>query len=233
MPIPPAIRTTALSRRRAASVKVPNGPSATTRVPGRISAIRLVKSPSALTVIRRESPRGASEIENGCDAHQRPRARNRHRKNWPAQAWRRWSPPGDPQRDDAGALVHHVGHAQPVAERVHHRRDDAKGDQQQQGRDVESAPVVGGDAVEHHRRHLARQRDPVQEGVAPDRQHDMAEHEVEAGVAVPPVPDRQPVEVDELLESGQPREQQAAHRSAERRATARRRARSRSRNQEP
>ena len=90
IPIPPAIRTT-FSRRRAASVKTPNGPSASTLVPGRTSARRAEKSPSAFAVIRSDRPSGAAESENGCEAHQRRRSRKRQRKNWPARAFSRSS----------------------------------------------------------------------------------------------------------------------------------------------
>ena len=64
MPMPPAIRT-ALSDRRRSFVKTPNGPSASTRVPGWISAMRAVWSPSPFTVIRSEPPPGAADSENG------------------------------------------------------------------------------------------------------------------------------------------------------------------------
>src|SRR2546423_573246 len=60
IPIPPATRAT-LGRRRTASVKTPNGPSATTRVPGRIVPTRWLKSPRSFTVMRRESSVGAAE----------------------------------------------------------------------------------------------------------------------------------------------------------------------------
>ena len=69
MPIPPAI-SSALPRRRAASVKRPKGPSATTRVPTGIVPMRAVWSPAALTLIRSERPSGAAESENGCAVHQ-------------------------------------------------------------------------------------------------------------------------------------------------------------------
>jgi hypothetical protein len=43
---------------------------------------------------------------------------------------------------------------------------------------------------------------------APDREDDVGQDEVETGVAVPAVPDGQPVEADERLEPGQSREQE-------------------------
>ena len=65
IPIPPAISSD-LSRRRAAPVKTPNGPSASTRVPGLIAANRALWSPSALTVIRSERPSGAKQSPFTC-----------------------------------------------------------------------------------------------------------------------------------------------------------------------
>ena len=47
----------------------------------------------------------------------------------------------------------------------------------------------------------------VEQRVAPDAEDDVREHEVEAGVAVPAMPDAQPVEADEPLERGDPREE--------------------------
>ena len=66
IPTPPAMRAT----RRPVVVKPPNGPSTTTRVPGRMSRSERVWSPSPLTVIRSRRPSGAAESENGCASHQ-------------------------------------------------------------------------------------------------------------------------------------------------------------------
>ena len=44
--------------------------------------------------------------------------------------------------------------------------------------------------------------------VPPDREDDVREREIDDGVAVPAVPDREPVEADVALEERQPREQQ-------------------------
>jgi hypothetical protein len=63
------------------------------------------------------------------------------------------------------------------------------------------------DAAAEHRRDLLRQRDLVEERVAPDAEDDVREHEVDARVAVPPVPDAQPVEADQPLEHRHAREQ--------------------------
>ena len=49
--------------------------------------------------------------------------------------------------------------------------------------------------------------DLVEQRVAPDAEDDVGEHEIEAGVAVPAVPDGQAVEADEPLEPGDSREQ--------------------------
>src|SRR5581483_9330431 len=54
-----------------------------------------------------------------------------------------------PDRDDAGALVPDVGDAQPVAERVRHRHEDAEAEDDRERRDVERAPVIGCDGVQH------------------------------------------------------------------------------------
>jgi hypothetical protein len=62
MPTPPAISTARRCLRRAA-VKLPNGPSAKTRVPGRIRPTVAEESPSALTVMRSARPSGAAESE--------------------------------------------------------------------------------------------------------------------------------------------------------------------------
>ena len=85
IPIPPAINST-FRRRRASAVKTPNGPAASTWVPGAIEPILEVKSPSAFTVIRSERPSGARESENGCGDNHRSRVRKRQMKNWPARA---------------------------------------------------------------------------------------------------------------------------------------------------
>ena len=64
------------------------------------------------------------------------------------------------------------------------------------------------DPAAEHRRDLLRQRHLVHQCVAPDGEDDVREDEVDAGMTVPAVPDAQPVEADEALEPGQPREQQ-------------------------
>ena len=69
MPIPPAT-SSVFGLRRADSVKPPNGPSATTRVPTGIDRILAVWSPDAFTLIRCERPSGAADREKGCAVHQ-------------------------------------------------------------------------------------------------------------------------------------------------------------------
>jgi hypothetical protein len=66
----------------------------------------------------------------------------------------------------------------------------------------------GIDPAAEHRRDLLRQRDLVHQRVAPGGEDDVREHEVERRVPVPAVPDAKPVEADEPLEPGQPREQE-------------------------
>jgi hypothetical protein len=51
---------------------------------------------------------------------------------------------------------------------------------------------------------ILRQRDPVEQRIAPDAQHDVRNHEVEGRVPVPAMPDGQAVEADEPLEPGKP-----------------------------
>ena len=63
------------------AVKTPKGPSAKTRVPTGIVPSLAVWSPRLLTVIRNESPPGASESENGCFVYQKPSVRKRQKKN--------------------------------------------------------------------------------------------------------------------------------------------------------
>src|ERR1019366_2633732 len=46
-----------------------------------------VKSPTALTVMRRDRPSGAVEREKGCASDQKPGARNLQMKNCPAEAF--------------------------------------------------------------------------------------------------------------------------------------------------
>ncbi len=55
---------------------------------------------------------------------------------------------------------------------------------------------------------LAEERVLVLPGVAPDREDDVRQDQADHRVAVPAVPDRQPVEADETLEERQPREQE-------------------------
>ena len=98
MPIPPAI-SSAFDVRCALAVNTPNGPSANTRVPTGISPSLAVWSPRAFTVIRKESPAGTSESENGCFVDQKPLVRNRQKKNWPASAPSR-SRPRPPMRSE-------------------------------------------------------------------------------------------------------------------------------------
>ena len=159
--MPPAIRTT-FSRRRAAAVKTPNGPSATTRVPGATSASRLEKSPSALTVMRSERPSGARESENGCDAHQRPFVRKRQRKNWPGRASSRSSRrPSIRSETTPGPSA--------ITSATRRRKRNActigassrKTTSERDRREGERAPVVGRDAVEHE---LVAGRDLVEPG---------------------------------------------------------------------
>ena len=80
IPIPPAIRS-ALSSVRLSAVNTPNEPSASTRVPTGTRASLALWSPRFLTVIRNESPFGASESEYGCCVYRKPLARKRQRKN--------------------------------------------------------------------------------------------------------------------------------------------------------
>ena len=80
IPIPPATSST-FSCVREASVKTPNGPSATTRVPGVSRSIFAEWPPRFLIVMRNDRPSGAEESENGSGAHQKPLARKRQLKN--------------------------------------------------------------------------------------------------------------------------------------------------------
>ena len=69
---------------RLSAVKTPKGPSTKTRVPTGIFPSLALWSPRFLTVIRNDSPVGASESENGCFVYQKPSARKRQKKNCPA-----------------------------------------------------------------------------------------------------------------------------------------------------
>jgi hypothetical protein len=86
----------------------------------------------------------------------------------------------------------------------HDRRHD---DRDEQHRADGGGDHPGVDAAAEHRRDLLGQREPVEQRVAPDAEDDVREHEVETGVAVPAMPDGQPVEADEPLEHGGPREE--------------------------
>ena len=83
MPLPAAI-SSALGLTRRLAVNTPDGPSASTRTPGRSLASCAVWSPTRFTVSRSHSSLGAADSENGCDCHQHPSVRNRQRKNCPA-----------------------------------------------------------------------------------------------------------------------------------------------------
>ena len=85
MPTPPASSSAGRGRERAGK-NAPNGPSASTRVPGRSERSMLLGSPTSRTVIRIRSSLGSADSEYGCDCHHSPRVRNRQRKNWPGAA---------------------------------------------------------------------------------------------------------------------------------------------------
>jgi hypothetical protein len=67
----------------------------------------------------------------------------------------------DPQRDDARPFRDDVDDAEPVAKSREGGRDDAVREEQPEGGEIEAAPVVGGDAVEHE---LVPRRDLVEPG---------------------------------------------------------------------
>ena len=140
IPIPPATSST-FSRVREASVKTPNGPSATTRVPGLSRSIRAQWLPKAFAVIRSLFPSGAAEIENGSGAHQKPGVRKRQMKNWPGRTWslsrRR---PTIVSETTPGASTVTSRDPHPVPERVDQRHRDPPREQQQRD-EVEAAPV--------------------------------------------------------------------------------------------
>ena len=98
-----------------------------------------------------------------------------------------------------------------VAEPAAHDHDGADDDGDQQRGADRGRDHPGIDAAAEHRRDLLGQRDLVHQGVPPDDQHDMSQHEVEAGMTVAPVPDREAVEADQPLEPGDPREQHDLH----------------------
>ena len=174
---------------------------------------------------------------------------------------------GDSQRDDPRAFGYHFRDAQAVSQRVQGRTEDPKGNEQADRAEIQRAPVIGRDAIQHelvsgrnlmepgqcdarigeqvhgvpplvpkpapddhdgghddgdqqggsdgrrdhsgvdataeHGADLFRQGDPVHQGVAPDGEDDVREHEVEARVTVPAVPDGQAVEAEEPLDRGQ------------------------------
>ncbi len=73
------------------------------------------------------------------------------------------------------------------------RRDDDGDEQKRANRRSDHSRI---DAAPDHRRGLFRDRQAIHQGVAPDREDDVREHEIETGVPVPPVPDSEPVEAD-------------------------------------
>ena len=87
-----------------------------------------------------------------------------------------------------------------------HDGGDDHGDEQERPDGRRDHPGI--DPTAEHRRDLLRQRDLVHQRVAPDGEDDVREHEVKRRVAVPAVPDAEPVEADEPLQPGQPREQE-------------------------
>ena len=85
---------------------------------------------------------------------------------------------------------------------------DRRGDdcEQQRGAD-RRCDHAGVDPAAEHRRELLRERELVEQRVAPDAEHDVGEHEVDARVAVPAVPDAQTIEAGQPLQHRQPRQQ--------------------------
>ena len=144
IPIPPAISAT-LSLVRAASVKVPNGPSATTRVPGLIEPTRAREVPE---VLHRDAERlavgrlGERERVCGPPASGCEEAPEEELPGLCAQAVDVGA--ADAQGRHARPLGDDLDDAQPVAEGAHERDDDAVAHEQRQRRDVERAPVVRG-----------------------------------------------------------------------------------------
>ena len=146
-----------------ASVKTPNGPSATTRVPTGVAPARACSRRRAFTVIRSESPSGAAESENGCAFAQRPRREEAPEEELAGVCVQPVEPaPGDPERDDARAfLARRPRRAGGSAGRATSGSADPEHDEQHERRDVERAPVVGRDRVQHE---LVAGRDLVEPG---------------------------------------------------------------------
>ena len=145
--MPPAT-SSVRSRRWADAVNTPNGPSVTTRVPGRIDASPALWSPSALTVIRSDRPSGASDSENGWAVHQcvgeEPPEEELSRPRAEAVEVR-----PEIRSGRLRALGHDLGDAQPVAEGADDRRCETEDDDQGERRDVQALPVVVDHGVEH------------------------------------------------------------------------------------
>ena len=147
IPIPPAI-SSAFSRRRAASVKTPNGPSATTRVPGahvaqcaRVVADALHGDPER--ACRPAPPRARTDAPptSGRASRESARGRTVRRARSAARAagrrsaaTRRRVPRRRPPRPAARARTS-----------ARAARDDPEDDEKRERRDVERAPVVRGD----------------------------------------------------------------------------------------
>ena len=83
------------------------------------------------------------------------------------------------------------------------RRHD--GDHQEGADGCSDHPRI--DPAPDHHRDLFRDRYAIHERVAPDREDNVHEHEIETRVPVPPVPDGQPVEPGEPLQPRDPCEQ--------------------------
>ena len=141
IPMPPATSST-FSWLRDASVKTPNGPSATTRVPGLSWSIFAEWPPRFLIVMRNDLPSGADESENGSGAHQKPLVEEAPAEELPRRGAHLVEPAADDaQRDDARALVRRPRRcAAGGGSALMSGTAIAPGDQHER-QDVEAAPV--------------------------------------------------------------------------------------------
>ena len=84
-PMPPAIISTGPSQPLSAS-RPPEGPSATTLVPGRRAGSRELWRPETVAVMRSRRPSGSADSEYGWATYHVLRVRKRQRKYWPGSA---------------------------------------------------------------------------------------------------------------------------------------------------
>ena len=113
----------------------------------------------------------------------------------------------DSEMDRVPRLIAHV---------TAHDDDRADDDRDQEHGSDRGGDHARVDAAGEHLRDLLRQRQPVERRIAPDREDDVRQHEIETRMPVPAMPDGEPVEAHRPLDPRDPREQQHLQQGRER-----------------